>query len=164
MHHNGEVEGPMNLKKTMIRSVAAVSASALPVVLSGQPVGAESYSDSESVPWSYQRASNGQVVECQITAFSSLTRPGTSGPFQADAFTSTGPQSDECRANLVMSFSYLAPDGTTRRGSVSATGGGFSVDWNEEGVAGQLVVEHQFAFTDCFSGCGGGIVLETKPK
>ena len=153
----------MHLKKLAVRSVAAVSASVSPLVLSATPASAESLSDSETIEWTFMRQ-NGEEATCTVRGSSWLGRPGDSGYYYAGAGTSvTDTAETPCEAQVGVRLFYIDKYGNRQD---STAYGLQEVSWNGESSR-DFNAYHRVRFLDCIDGgerpCDFW-VLHTYPK
>jgi hypothetical protein len=151
----------MNLKQTMIRSFAAVSAGAVPLVLSALPASAdESYGGGQVLSHRFTRE-NGQAVTCTIQGYSSLYRASGQRGFFATASTASDGEDPACGSAFVNVFvTYRDVNGYTKSSGASALSG--FVIWDADDASRELSVEHFVGFSDCRSSCE--VAFQSRPK
>lgn len=151
----------MKLKQTVIRSVAAVAAGAVLLVLGTQPASAEeSYGGGQAFSHRFTHE-NGQVVTCLLQGYSSLYRPSGRQAFYATASTSSDGDDPACGSAFVNVFvTYRDVHGYTHSSGASALGG--FVIWDAGDASRELSAEHFVGFSDCRSNCE--VVFSSRPK
>lgn len=149
----------MKLKKTIVRSVAAVSASALPFMLGAQPASAdEAYSRSRAFEHTFTNFEDQQVT-CTVGGGASLFRPSDQPAFFAEAFTQAYGDNPSCRALVDVLVTYRDVNGNAKQSGADAEN---FVDWFADDASREFSANHFIGFFDCQSNCE--VNFTTRPK
>jgi hypothetical protein len=152
----------MDLRRTILRSVAATAAGAVPLWVGASPAAAESYTQRRSFEHYFTNGAGERTV-CTVEGGATLQRYSPSDPFRADADTSAYRFEDveaDCGAMVSVRVRYLTSSDRPVTGGSEARD---RVLWfADDDVAGEFRSVHRVEFLSCQADCVATFTIQPK--